>query len=182
MKRAMALLLVLVLAFALCGCGKKAEATIIETSTVKVGDDEYTSVHVSTPDANAGAASASGGKQYDVIVEDCALAWESGNYVHIKPKVHNCTDRDAAYLLVNCQLVDKDGRTIRVTGCDTGGVAAGANEWVSGTIQISKDEASKTAEFVFSGGGFDISKDGKCYRQTVSFAETSFTKEYVLGE
>ena len=41
---------------------------------------------------------------------------------------------------------------------------------------------SELAELKFCGGGFDISVDGKNFRQTVKFAETSFTKEYVFGE
>ncbi|MBQ7895827.1 MAG: hypothetical protein IJ364_04645 [Oscillospiraceae bacterium] len=120
--------------------------------------------------------------QHDIVVEDCTIAWEGKGYIAIKPKVHNCTDMDAAYLNLNCELIDKDGRTMRVASCDTGGIAAGANEWVSGIIQINNDEISELAELKFSGGAFDISIDGKCFRQTVTFAETSFTKEHVFGE
>ena len=120
--------------------------------------------------------------QYDIVVEDCAVAWDGKGYVAIKPKVHNYTDMDAQFLGLNCELINKDGRTMRVTLCDTGGIAAGANEWVSGTMQIKDDEISALAEIKFSGGGFDVLKDGMCLRQTVRFAETSFTKEHVFGE
>lgn len=157
MKKIIVLLLALTMVFVLCACGGEKEA--IENKSAVEAE-----------------------KQYDVVVEDCAVAWEGNGYIAIKPKVHNCTDMDAAFLLVNCELIDKDGRTMRVTGCDTGGVAAGANEWVGGIIQIKNDEISELAELRFSGGNFDISKDGSCYRQTVSFAETSFTKEHVFGE
>lgn len=118
--------------------------------------------------------------QHDIVVEDCPIA-EGNGYIKIKAKVHNCTDMDAAFMLVNCELIDKEGRTMRVAGC-AGGVAAGAKEWVSCIIQINNDEISELAELKFSGGAFDISKDSSYYRQTVSFAETSFTKEHVFGE
>ena len=156
MKKIITLLLALTMVFVLCACGGE------EPTNEKVVDESE--------------------KQYDVVVEDCTVAWEGNGYIAIKPKVHNCTDMDAAFLLVNCELIDKDGRTMRVAGCDTGGVAAGANEWVGGIIQIKNDEISELAELKFSGGKFDISKDGSCYRQTVSFAETSFTREHVFGE
>lgn len=153
MKRIIALLLALTMIFALCGCASK------ETTDTKNKNE------------------------YDIVVVDCAIAWETPDFVFIKPRVHNCTDMDAAYLAVNCALIGEGGRTIRVSKCDTGGVAAGANEWVSGTIQISKDELSKLVELQFSGGGFDIRKDdGKLYRQTVTFAEVSFSKGYVFGD
>lgn len=156
MKRLTAMLLALVMVFALCGCGSSSNSE----SKAKEEPEE----------------------KFDVIVEDCAKAWDGKGYVAIKPRVHNCTEMDAAYLKVNCELIDTDGKTIRVTSCNTGGVAAGADEWVSGIIQLSNDEISKLAELKFSGGAFDISKDGMCYRQTVRFAETTFTKEYVFGE
>lgn len=121
-------------------------------------------------------------KDYDVEVNDCALAYRSKGYVSIKPHVHNKTDMDARYLYLNCELIDKNGKTIRVAGCDTGGLVAGANEWVAGVIQISDEDLKDLAELKFSGGAFDISKNNICYRQSVSFAETTFTREYVFGE
>lgn len=170
MKRIIVLLLVFMMVFSLCACGGK--------------DKPETAAEVETTDSMASEETAAEAEepQYDVVVEDCAVAWEGKGYIAIKPKVHNCTDMDAAFLLLNCELIGKDGRTIRVAGCDTGGVAAGANEWVSGTMQIKNEEIEELAELKFSGGNFDISVDGSCYRQTVTFAETSFTKEHVFGE
>ena len=169
MKRISALILVLSIMFALCGCGSRA-----------LTDAEKEAIYEEIKQQKEVASASE--QEYDIIVEDCAFAWEASNYIAIKPRVHNCTENDASYLSLNCELIDKAGKTIRVTTCDTGGLAAGANEWVGGIIEIPKDEIDDLAEIKFSGGNFDISKDGHNFRQVVRFAETSFSKEYVIGE
>ena len=114
MRKAISLLLVLCTVLALCGCGSRA-----------LTDAEKEAIYEEIKQQKEVASASE--QEYDIIVEDCAFAWETSNYIAIKPRVHNCTENDASYLSLNCELIDKAGKTIRVTTCDTGGLAAGAN-------------------------------------------------------